>query len=80
LPRTPDGEEGFIEKHKGDIFKVENGKVVVNEDGFRNVIARYGTNLSNEKPLDSKSSTNNNVNSDTSWADGSASKEEEENN
>lgn len=80
LPRTPDGEEGFIEKHKGDIFKVENGKVVVNEDGFRNVIARYGTNLSNEKLLDSKSSTNNNVNSDTSWADGSASKEEEENN
>ena len=80
LPRTPDGEEGFIEKHKGDIFKVENGKVVVDEDGFRNVIARYGTNLSNEKPLDSKSSTNNNVNSDTSWADGSASKEEEENN
>ena len=80
LPRTPDGEQGFIEKHKGDIFKVENGKVVVDEDGFRNVIARYGTNLSNEKPLDSKSSTNNNVNSDTSWADGSASKEEEENN
>ena len=80
LPRTPDGEEGFIAKHKGDIFKVENGKVVVDEDGFRNVIARYGTNLSNEKPLDSKSSTNNNVNSDTSWADGSASKEEEENN
>lgn len=80
LPRTPDGEEGFIAKHKGDIFKVENGKVVVDEDGFRNVIARYGTNLSNEKPLDSKSSINNNVNSDTSWADGSASKEEEENN
>ena len=80
LPRTPDGEEGFIEKHQGEIFKVENGKVVVDEDGFRNVIARYGTNLSNEKPLDSKSSTNNNVNSDTSWADGFASKEEEENN
>ena len=76
LPRTPDGEKGFIEKHQGEIFKVENGKVVVDEDGFRNVIARYGTNLSNEKPLDSKSSTNNNVNSDTSWADGFVPKEE----
>ena len=76
LPRTPDGEDGFIEKHRGDIFKFENGKVVVDEDGFRNVIARYGTNLSNEKPLDSKSSTNNNVNSDTSWADGFVPKEE----
>ena len=76
LPRTPDGEKGFIEKHQGEIFKVENGKVVVDEDGFRNVIARYGTNLSNEKPSDSKSSTNNNVNSDTSWADGFVPKEE----
>jgi len=75
LPRTPDGEQGFIAKHKGEIFKVENGKVVVDEDGFRNVIARYGTNLSNKKPLDSKSSTNNNVNSDTSWADGNLSNE-----